>query len=192
MSNVKKKREETKRHFDCIITNYRKARETIDLSKRQLNETSRELDEMINRYGMVNKFYGQVSTMPTGSFSQLQESNMGSLLVSGADNSTMAVDRAREIEKSIPHFSAVVASGSTIALSIADITRNIAESSEETRELVAGWNLPTPKENQYSLGPKLQEIAPRLATKLDGAWQTRFGPLRPLLHSMIRVWSKKS
>lgn len=174
MFKAKKKKEETQRRFNYIITNYREVRQRIDQSKRQLNETSRELDETINIYNMVNKFYGQIYKMPRGSFSQFQEANMGSLLVSGADNATMAVDRAKEIEKSIPHFSAVVASGSTIALGIAEITRNMAESSEETRELVAEWNLPTPKENEDTLSPKLREIEQRLETKLNGAWQTLY------------------
>ena len=174
MSKREEKKKETQRRVGYIITNYKEARQIIDQSKRQLNDTAREFDEMINRYGIVNRFYGQVSTMPKSSFSQFQEATMGSLLVSGADNATMAVDRAREIERSIPHFSAVIASGSTIALSIVDIIRSMAESSEETRELVAELNLPTPKENQGVLSPKLQEIEPRLATKLNGAWQTLF------------------
>jgi hypothetical protein len=172
LSKVKKTREDTPRRFGYIITNYRKARQSIDQSKLKLNDTSRELDEVINKYSMLNKFYGQVSTMPTGSFSQFQKANLESLLVSGADNATMALGRAREIEKTIPHFSAVVASGSALVLGIAEIARNIAESSEDTRKLVAGWNLPTPRENQNALSSKLHEIEPRLEVKLNGAWQT--------------------
>jgi hypothetical protein len=174
LSKVKKTKEDTPRRFDYIITNYRKARQSIDQSKLKLNDTSRELDEVINKYSMLNKFYGQVSTMPTRSFSEFQKANLESLLVSGADNATMALGRAREIEKTIPHFSAVVASGSTLVLGIAEIARNIAESSEGTRKAVAGWNLPTPRENQNALSSKVHEIEPRLEVKLNGAWQTLF------------------
>lgn len=160
--------------MDYIITNYKKARQSIDKSRMELNETSRELDEVIRQYSQLYKFYDQVSTVPAGSFSYFKKANLENLLVSGADNATMALGTASEIEKTIPHFSAVVASGGTLVLSIAEITRNIAESSEDTSKLVAAWNLPTPRENEGALGSKLHDIMPRLEAKLDGAWQTLF------------------
>lgn len=172
MAKAKNAKEEIPRRIRYIITNYRKARNSIDRSKMELNETSRELDEVITKYDHLYKFYGQVGTVPTGSFSYFQRANLESLVVSGADNATRALETASALEKTIPHFSAVVASGGTLVLSIAEITRNIAESSEDTSKLVESWNLPTPRENQNALSSKLHEIATRLEDKLNGAWQT--------------------
>jgi hypothetical protein len=171
LSETKKKQDIPSR-LNSIVSSYRKAREIVDRSKKELNETSREVNEVLVKYDQLYKFYSQISTMPGGSFLNLQKATLNALLLSGADNATMAVGTARQIEQSVPHFSAVVSSGNTTVISIVEITRSIAERSQDFKRLVADWNLPLPRENQAALNRKLHEIAPRLENKLDGAWET--------------------
>ena len=151
-----------------------KTREEVDKSKASLDETYRELDDVTNRYKRFDKFFGQIRVLPRGSFSEMQKETLGSLLVSGCSNASAALSTAVSLGKSISPFSAVVASGGSVSVNVAEVTRAIAMGSKNASRLVEEWNLPTPKENQQRLGPMLQKIRPSLETKLSGAWQTLY------------------
>lgn len=167
-------KKDVRKRLGYIITNYVKTREKVEKSKTKLDETYRELDGVINDYSRFDKFFDQIQTLPSGSFSEFQKETLGSLLVSGCSNATAALSTATNLDKSISPFSVVVSSAGSVSVTIGEVARTIAKSSKEASKFIEGWDLPTPKDNQEKLGPMLQEIQPSLETKLSGAWQTLY------------------
>lgn len=175
-SNWHKKRRPILKNIEKSITLRKTTLKNISDVQQDLDKTTELIKYDITRLGQIEGVFANNNAyLPTNPVTRGTVDIMTNLSTHDSEAAQFLASTSKIIRTNVDRFlGTAIVSGSMVS-SIATTTINMADSMENKETIqpfIIGINEPTARDRKIELSPKLSEIDNRLATKLEGAWQT--------------------